>query len=299
MVALHCLRASSNPDPHALSQLVGRRHGPELAREVHAIEDRIPVSESFAEVRRRLEEANALLLGAAVVGANTVVVHSRLAARLAQLDLRGSHASVSVVPFGFPAHGSWSRRPVANRIASFGMVEPEKQPDLLIQAFALLCKKVPDATLRLVGTLGGGMEPTIRGLADRLGVSRAVSWTDRVDDDAYREELQEAAVAVQLKRTVNGETSAAVADCLAWGIPTIVNTVGAQREVPTSVVRQIPAGIRPHELAAIIEGVLADPAEALSLSRAGQRHAARYSPGVAASALTRVLRASPPPRALG
>jgi glycosyltransferase involved in cell wall biosynthesis len=299
MVAFHCLRAAVSPDAHSLSRLIAQRHGPELEREVRAIEDRIPLAESFLEVRRRLEDANALLLGAAVAGADAVVVHSRLAARLAQLDLRGARIPVSVVPFGMPALSASSRDPVINRISSFGMVEPEKQPTLLIEALAVLRQRGRDATLRLVGPLGGGVEGTLRQLTERLGVAEGVSWTDRVSDAAYHDELARAAIAVQLKRTVNGETSAAVADCLAFGIPTVVSAIGAQRELPESAVTRVPDGVMPHELATKIEAVLADPAEAARLSRGGQEHAATFSAEVAAAALTEVLRAAPMVKGLG
>jgi len=42
--AFHCLRAAASPDRHLLSRLVEDRHGPELGREVRAMEDLSPVA---------------------------------------------------------------------------------------------------------------------------------------------------------------------------------------------------------------------------------------------------------------
>jgi glycosyltransferase involved in cell wall biosynthesis len=296
MTALHCLRAAASLDRHQLSRIVDGRHGPELAREIRALEVRAPVAESFAEVRRRLEDANALLFGAAIPGAHSVCVHSRLAARLARLELHDTGIPVSVVPFGCPSPGSAPREPIRGRIASFGMVEPEKQPALLLEALAVVRTTMPEATLRFVGPLGGGMADLLGRLASRLGVAEAVSWTDRVDDAEYRDELARAAVSVQLRAVVNGEASAAAADCLAAGIPTIVTAIGAHAELPTGATIQARAGASAHEIADHLRAVLSDRDLQQKLSRAALEHAERSSFSAAAAALTEKLSTAPPIR---
>ena len=296
MTAFHSLRAAASSDRHQLSRIVEARHGPELAREIRALEVRAPVAESFAEVRRRLEDANTLLLGAAIPGAHSVCVHSRLAARLARLELHDTGIPVSVVPFGCPSPGTSRREPVVGRVSSFGMVEPEKQPALLLEALAVVRQTMPEATLRFVGPLGGGMADLLGRLASRLGLTEAVSWTDRVDDADYRDELAKAAVSVQLRAVVNGEASAAVADCLAAGIPTIVTAIGAHAELPAGATVQVPVRASAHEVAACLQTVLSDRDLQQTLSRAAIEHAQRSSFGAAAAALTEVLFAAPPLR---
>ena len=296
MTAFHCLRAVASSDRHQLSRIVEDRHGPELGRDIRALEDRAPVADSFAEVRRRLEDANGLLLGAAIPGAHSVCVHSRLAARLARLELHDTGIPVSVVPFGCPSPWTGPREPIAARISSFGMVEPEKQPALLLEALAVLRKTVPEATLRFVGPLGGGMADLLERLANSLGVTDAVSWTDRVDDADYRDELAKTAVSVQLRAVVNGEASAAVADCLAAGIPTIVTAIGAHAELPPRATVQVRAGTSAHEIAGLLRTVLSDRERRQTLSRCALEHAGRSSFSAAAAALTEALWAAPPIR---
>jgi glycosyltransferase involved in cell wall biosynthesis len=176
------------------------------------------------------------------------------------------------------------------------MVEPEKQPALLLEALAVVRETVPEATLRFVGPLGGGMAKLLERLASSLGVTEAVSWTDRVDDADYRDELAKAAVSVQLRAVVNGEASAAVADCLAAGIPTIVTAIGAHAELPQRATIQVPAGTSAHELAGHLRAVLSDRDRQQSLSRCALEHAGRSSFSAAAAALTEELSAALPIR---
>lgn len=293
MTGFHCLRALGSPDRHYLSTIVEERYGPELATEIRSMEDRAPIAESFSEIRRRLEDANALLLGAAVPGASAVCVHSRLAARLASLDLHGSGIPVSVVPFALPCPWTGARRPVEGRVSSFGMVEPEKQPALLVEALAVLRGWVPNATLRLVGPLGGGMHPLLESTAKRLGVLEAVSWTDRVIEADYREELAQAAVAAQLRSIANGETSAATADCLSAGIPTLVSAIGSQAELPTSAALHVPAGADAYEIASSLRTLLLDRSMQTRLTRAARQYARSSTFPAAAGALTELLLKAP------
>ncbi len=295
MTALQCLRASKLADPHYLSGIVEERHGPELGRELRALEDRSPLTSGFAEARRRIEEANVFLLGSSVFGADTVCVHSRLAARLARLDIHDRSTPVVTVPFGFPAPATGPRRPVPGRIACFGMVEPEKMPVLLVEALALVRKQIPHASLRFVGTLGTGIVELLQSVGAKvgLGVGEAVSWTDRVDDVTYHSELVSTSVAVQLRAVVNGEASAAVTDCLAEGVPTVVTPVGAIAEIPEAAVSHVPTGVSPYQLAGHLAQLLLDERRQRALSRSARRVAGRSSFARAAEALTDVLRAAP------
>ena len=63
-----------------------------------------------------------------------------------------------------------------NRITFIGRVDPQKQPDQLIRAFALIKKNIPDAILRIVGN-GHLMEQT-RELAKNLDVIDSVIFDD-------------------------------------------------------------------------------------------------------------------------
>lgn len=297
MTALHCLRAAASADRHMLSALIAARHGPQLAGEIRAMEERAPVHECFNEVRARLEAANALLLGPAVCGADAVVVHSRLAARLATLDLPESGPPVSVVPFGHPDPDPGPDTRAGTVIATFGGVEPEKQPVTLVNALATVRQRIPDATLRFVGSLPNpSLRPLLEQTAARLGVADAVHYCGRLDADAYAAELRRATIAVQLRGVVNGEASAAVADCLAAGIPTVVTDIGAHAELPDTVAVRVPPRITGARLGQDLGRLLEDTERRSRLERSAREYAAGSSFAVAAEALTQALEAAPPPR---
>jgi glycosyltransferase involved in cell wall biosynthesis len=235
-----------------------------------------------------------LLFREACRGADVVAVHSELAARLARADLDGT-LPVHVVPFGHPA----PRARTAERsevVASFGFVAVEKHVPLLLDAMQLVVRRRPAARLRLVGHADAPVLALIDAAVERLGLSGVVSVTGRLDDTAYARELEGAAVAVQLRAIVNGEASAAVADCLAAGAPTIVSDNGAQAELPDDAVVKVPPDAPADVVAAAILFVLDDRERADGLAAGGQRHAERSSFAVAADALSDLLDHAPAPR---
>ena len=296
MTALQCLIAHRSPDPHALSSVVWERHGRELGSEIRDMETRAPIQQSFAALRARLESANAMLLGASIPGAQAVLVHSELAARIARIELHGSGIPVERVPFGHPPTGEITRDPVPARIVTFGMVGPVKRPEVIIEALGYVRRRVPEATLRFVGPLGDGVEQLLARVATRVGVEGAVSWTGRVDGASYMSELASADVAVQLRSIVNGEASAAVADCLAAGIPTVTSDIGSHSELPASAVLATAAGCNGYDLSTSILELLTDPSRKRDLSAGGVRHAEASSFALAARVLTKALTEAPAPR---
>jgi glycosyltransferase involved in cell wall biosynthesis len=292
MTALQCLLAAASTDPHHLSAVVTQRHGPELGRIVRAVEERIPVAQSFVEVRRRLQEVNALLLQPSVVGAHAVLVHSETAARLARLDLSRHVVPVHVVPFGHPDTVTENQRR-ADTIATFGMIEPEKQPEVLLRSFALVGRSRPDLRLRFVGPIGPVMADRLRRLAADEGIASAVSIIGRADKAGYDRHLAETTLAVQLRSVVNGEASAAIADCLSHGVPVVATGIGAQSEIPRTVIAHSPPTATPDDLATSIERLLRDPKRLDEMSAAASDWARSHSFKVAAMAISEELRRAP------
>jgi len=298
MVALQCLLAAQSPDPHYLSALVGQAHGLHWKHEVESFENQAPLSQGFAAVRKRLEEGNAYLLRPSVTGADLVAVHSHLAARLARFELYGTRTDVTVVPFGYMTAFPKKRNPQPGLIGSFGMVEPEKDPFCLLDALSILRFQHPNIHLRLVGPLGGGMASALTRYARHLGVSDRLELTGRVSQQEYFSHLSSVSVAVQLRKVVNGETSAAVNDCLRFGIPTLVSGLGSARELPRSAVEHLSSHPSPEEVAAKLSQLIGDQARLASLSAGAVSLVERQSASAASDALSDVLMSAPPPRRL-
>jgi glycosyltransferase involved in cell wall biosynthesis len=244
-----------------------------------------------------LEEADydryGILMAGEVMAASTAyLVHSAYAANLARLDAFDLDATkIGVVPFGFPNPDEF---PQASReralVATFGLVAPGKQSAKVIEAFALLARDRPEATLAVVGpSVSDDETDRIRAIGDGLGLSDRVTVTGDVPQRYYATWLGRAAVGVQLCGASNGETSASLADCLAAGVPTIATRLGSTRELPDDAYVGVERDVTPEQLAAEIGALLDHPARRDRLADAGRRHARANSFTRAAEELTHVL----------
>ncbi|MFZ6818650.1 glycosyltransferase [Undibacterium sp. Ji22W] len=119
-------------------------------------------------------------------------------------------------------------------ICSFGILGPTKLNHILLQAWLdSVCASDAHCHLVFVGRNDGGeygveLLETIQksAAADRIKI------TGFADVDLFRTYLQAADMAVQLRGLSRGETSGTVLDCLAYGLPTIINKNGSMAELP-------------------------------------------------------------------
>src|SRR5262249_2964362 len=130
--------------------------------------------------------------------------------------------------------------------------------------------------------------------AERLGLGRSVTFTGELTEEAYQRHLDEASVAVQLRQYSNGEMSAAVADCMAAGLPTIVSAVGGFVELPPESAVLLGPSATPRERGEVRVALLESPERRAALGAHARRHADRNSSGaVAATLWSQLLRRSP------
>jgi glycosyltransferase involved in cell wall biosynthesis len=120
-------------------------------------------------------------------------------------------------------------------ICSFGIVMPTKLSHVILDAFTRLDIGM-QKRLHLV-LVGGRLDnPYTMELEEKIEHSVYAGWdiqlTGWVDASRYEDYLNAADVAVQLRTDSRGESSRAVLDCLAHGIPTIINAHGPAGEFP-------------------------------------------------------------------
>jgi len=216
---------------------------------------------------------------------------STYAASLARLDaVDGTASKVTVLPFAYPAViPHHDRDEDAGLVCSFGVVNHTKQPLLLVDAIAA-CVDEPRPRLVFVGPTSDEERGRINAHATARGVDATV--VGYVSPDDYNHWLRRAAVAVQLRRSTNGETSAAVADCLAHGVPTIVSDLGSARDLPDAVARLAP-GAGAAQLAALISELLADPQRRHDVSAQEQAWVSGRGFDAAADDLLALIRGRP------
>lgn len=83
--------------------------------------------------------------------------------------------------------------------------------------------------------------------------SNRIRITGFASPELYRTYLAAADAAVQLRTLSRGETSGTILDCLAHGIPTIINRNGSAAELPDEVLVKLPDEFTDGELQAAIE----------------------------------------------
>lgn len=136
-------------------------------------------------------------------------------------------------------------------ICSFGLLGEGKQNILLLQAW--LNSKLSQSKNSKLIFIGGQQNNeycyNLFNMIKNSGMKKSIRFTNEVDTSTYHQYLFIADMAVQLRKLSRGETSAAVLDCLNYGIPTIVNANGSMAEFNHGEVYLLPEEIDEHGLA--------------------------------------------------
>ena len=187
---------------------------------------------------------------------------------------------VKVIPLLREASTSQSRE-IARRklnfsdddfvVCSFGFLDSTKQNLELLEAWSQ-CQERNFNLCQLIfvgqnegGDYGDALYTKIRKFSfrDRVRITGFVKQEDYVD---Y---LIAADIAVQLRTSSRGETSAAALDCLAYGLPLIVNSNGTMKELPDEAVLKLPDIFTVQELVSSIEKLMKDAALRREMKEAG------------------------------
>lgn len=134
---------------------------------------------------------------------------------------------IDVVPNGVDVPEGYHRASAAEgtvRVLSLARLSPEKRIDRLLEAFALLTARVPDARLTIAGE--GPLEQELRDLARRLGVSESVAFPGFVVADRAAEQAD---VVAQLSVWEN--CSYTLLDARARGLGVVASDAGGNREI--------------------------------------------------------------------
>jgi glycosyltransferase involved in cell wall biosynthesis len=182
-------------------------------------------------------------------GALGVVLHSRYALSLLETAYGpDAVAEARVIPL-LRAPRALPGREEARRIlgipagdllvCSFGYVTAKKFPGRLTAAWAEAMGQRREARLVFVGDAEGDCRAALH---DGLNAAQRprVQLTGRQDHARYGLWLAAADIAVQLRGSSRGETSGAVMDVLAAGVPLVVNASGSFAELPAGAVAMLP-----------------------------------------------------------
>ena len=128
--------------------------------------------------------------------------------------------------------------PASFLFCSYGLVTPQKAILEIIHAFSKSLPDLgPDCQLIFVGEYTSeDYQKTVEAVITDLGLASKVKVTGYVPDNRYSKYLSITDVAIQIRTYTRGETSRALLDCLAYGIPTIINSIGSFNDYSEQVV---------------------------------------------------------------
>lgn len=241
---------------------------------------------------------------AVLQSATATIVHSDHARRLAERYYGNSAVqSFFVVPqLRAPANHSAASRAQAKAalglpenslvICSFGVIGSIKLNTRLAEAFsASIFAQDPKVYLVFVGeNSADAYSKQLKGIIQTSGLNDRVWITGWADADTFAQYMQAANIAVQLRSRSRGETSRAVLDCMAYGIPTIVNANGSMAELDPKSVRMLPEDFETSALTHALEDLGTDATLRDSLgARARDAIRAHHAPERCAKAYCEVI----------
>ena len=226
--------------------------------------------------------------GSVIAAANGVIVHSGFCEALISSWYGGSATKcIRHIPHmrqpvrgAIDRAGSRMRLGIADDafvVATFGIINPHKQAHRLIDAW--VSSGLASRGHGVLLLVGEAHDPAYakalkrRIAAAGMGAS-AIRITGFVESADYQRYLQAADVAVQLRTDTRGETSGAMLDCLAYGVPVVINAHGSAAELPDGVVHKLADDFTDAELSAALEALWQEADLREGLSRAGVRHVA-------------------------
>ena len=177
-------------------------------------------------------------------------------------------------------------RPGGPVLLSLGRLDPRKRVDLLLDAFTLIARAVPQSRLRIVGR--PGYAPGQLRLIDRSPVRDQIEYSPGVPREAVPDLLRSARVLVQASE--NEDFGTAVAEALACGVPVVVGPSNGTADY-IDAGSEVFASYAPDDVAAAAIRVLRRAQEDPGGSRASARASAErwFATSRVADALEEVL----------
>jgi len=175
------------------------------------------------------------LTGEVLDSATGVIVHSAyVERRVREHGYAGPVWRIPLAAWPMPAELPDPGLPPGRLIVgSFGHLNPAKRVPQLLDGFALLQKRVPEARLLLVGSIAPGLE---------LDIPDDAFHFDYVPEDRLWSLLAATDICVSLRYPTMGETSGIAVRALEAGRPQVVSDVGWFSELPDEVALKVPVG---------------------------------------------------------
>jgi 2-polyprenyl-3-methyl-5-hydroxy-6-metoxy-1,4-benzoquinol methylase/glycosyltransferase involved in cell wall biosynthesis len=182
---------------------------------------------------------------------------------------RVSHHITPKAAAGFERAPRESGGPV--RIASFGLITPDKGIERALRALATL-RDTHDFRYALVGAPNDFFD--VRALVRECGLEGRVEITGHVSLAEFERRIAETDIALNLRERTAGETSGSLCRIMAAGVAAIVSDVGWFGELPANAVVKVDRGPHADELLrAYLERLIEDAPLRSALGANARNHA--------------------------
>jgi glycosyltransferase involved in cell wall biosynthesis len=201
--------------------------------------------------------------------AQGIIVHSSNSLRLAKQWYGDNCSDWAVIPLLRNSRIDWDN--IAARkalglgvsdflVCAFGLLASSKLNQRLLRAW-LQSRLARDRNCHLmfVGENDGGdYGHELLGTIRRNRAEENIRITGWLEMDVFRQYLAAADIAVQLRTLSRGETSAAVCDCMNFGLATIVNANGSMADLDDNAVWKLPDDFTDAQLIEALETLWKD-----------------------------------------
>jgi len=215
--------------------------------------------------------------------ATGIIAHSHFSAQLAQTWYgTPTDPTWRIVPLLHPLPATVPRQAARQRlglaendfvVCSFGVLGPTKLNDRLLDAW-LASPLAQEAHCHLVFVGENDPNAYSKQLSETIAAAAPcrIRITGFAAPDRYRDYLAAADAAVQLRTLSRGESSRSILDCLAYGIPTVINAHGAAADMPDDALIKLTDEFSQNDLSQALCRLWRDPALRENLSH----HAVAY-----------------------
>ena len=177
-------------------------------------------------------------------------------------------------------------------VCSYGMIGPSKLNHRLLSAW-LSSPLADDPRCHLIFVGQNAENDYGHDFADRINNVKKnsnIKITGWIDKDIYHNYLAAADVGVQLRTLSRGETSAAVLDCMNYGLATIVNASGAMSELEPGSVFVLPEFFDDAELSDALKTMYLKEQTRQNLGQLASKIVAeRHNPAVCAASYAEAI----------
>lgn len=163
-------------------------------------------------------------------------------------------------------------------VATFGHIAWTKLGDRLLNGFlGSELATDPSCHLIFVGELarddfGLKLQDAIK----KSGLLNRIKITGYISEEEYQRYLRVADIAIQLRTKSRGGTPRGVLDCLANGLPVVVNNEASYEDYPDDVVAKLPANSLPIDISAALVALREDRSKRQKLSDRGLEYVRKH-----------------------